>query len=142
MGALESAGPIVLTDSREMSTRKYPNDLLPGLTTTQVDDRINATLAGKVLKSYVDAKAATLATTTFMNAGDATRMKTADKDVANGILALGPSGRAASNRFNVSTTQRWGTGIWTPSSYGTVSAITAESTVFPMTISDPGFAYK
>lgn len=143
MPALDYKGPAP-TASTDLVTYDYVASLLSTeLSTTQVNDRINANLAGKVLTSYVDTQDALNATQAYVDAGDATRLKLTDKDVVNGVLALGPSGRAAPSRFNVASTQRFSAGVWTPSAYNSaITGITGETTTYSMAVSYPGFAYK
>lgn len=142
MPALKYKG-LAAAASQDVVDYAYVASLLPsGLSTGAVDTRINSNLSGKVLKSYVDAQDLLNANQAYVDAGDASRIKIADKDVVNGVLGLGPTGRAAAVRFNVASTQRWASGIWTPSTYGVASAVSAESTVYSMAIADPGFAYK
>lgn len=143
MPVLKYAGPQPVGPN-DVATFEYVESVLAtGMSTVAVNDRINANLAGKVLKSYVDAQDALLATPAYMNAADATKLKVAQRGAANGVLDLGPTGRALPARFNVSPTQRWASGVWTPSAYsGAITGITSETTVYPMTVSDPGYAYK
>lgn len=144
MPALDYKGPPPVA-STDLVTYDYVASLLPsGLSTTAVNDRINTNLAGKVLRSYVDTQDLLNATQAYVDVGDATRLKLTDKDVVNGVLSLGPSGRAAPSRFDVASTQRWNAGLWTPSAYNAsaLSAVAAESTVYPMSVTDPGFTYK
>ncbi len=131
------------TSSQDIVTWDYVNSLLSsGLSTDAVNSRVSSNLSGKVLQSYVDSQDLLNATQAYVDAGDATRIKLVDKDAVNGVLALGATGRALPSRFNVSSTQRWANGFWTPSSYGSATNVSAESTVYPISIADPGFAYK
>jgi hypothetical protein len=120
------------------------SDLANNLTTSQVDQAINSAYSPYVLKSYVDSKDALNANKAYIDAGDATRVKLTQRDVANGLPSLDASGKLSPLRINVASTQRFPRGLWTPSSYpATKTALTAaEAQLCTMAITDPGYAYK
>ncbi len=108
-----------------------------------IDAQITDALSAYASKSYVDTQDSLNATKAFVDAGDASRMKLSKKDAANGVAGLDAGGRINRNRINATGSQRHPKGLWSPSSYGTtVSTSSSEVTVFPVTVTDPGHAYK
>lgn len=112
------------------------------LTTTQVDDLINAGLVSYASKTYVDAQDGLNATQTYVDAGDATRVRTSTKDVAGGVPGLDAGGRVNINRIDLPTTQKYHQGPWSPASYPGATSLTTETTIFTCGVTDPGFPYK
>lgn len=113
------------------------------MTAEDIDTRIIDKLSGYATKTYADERDALNATPGYVDAGDATRLKLASKDVAGGIVGLDAFGRANRNRIDANDTQRFPKGLWTPASYGSpLTATNAEKTLFTMDVTDPGYAYK
>jgi hypothetical protein len=129
----------------DIGTRGYVAQVMEsGMTAEEIDEHIEAGLAGYAKKTYADSRDVFNATQSYADAGDATRLKLSQKNVVNGIPGLDAGGRVSQSQIDAPITQRWPRGLWTPSSYGspvTVSG-TTESTLFPIDVTDPGFAYR
>jgi hypothetical protein len=131
--------------ARDLVSLGYVNNLLGlNLGQTVVDTLISTTLSGYVTKAYVDSQDALNATKAFIDAGDSTRLKIAQVGVANGAAGLLLNGRIDASRVSTASTQRFPQAFASPSAYNS-TALTATSTevlVFPVSVADPGFAYK
>lgn len=107
-----------------------------------IDAQITNGLAGYALASYADTRDALNATQAYVDAGDATKLKLAQKDVANGIAALDATGRVNRSLIDATSTQRFPAGLWTPSAYGAETITQTEATVFTTAVTDPGYPYR
>ncbi|QDH91874.1 hypothetical protein SEA_PHRAPPUCCINO_199 [Mycobacterium phage Phrappuccino] len=114
------------------------------MSASEIDARITSGLSAYATKSFVDSRDALNATPSYVDAGDATRLKQAQKNVANGVAGLGADGRVDRNQIGVSDTQRLPKGFWTPPNYGSgpVVITSGEATLFPMPVTDPGYPYR
>ena len=132
--------------AEDITHRAYILGLLAAnISQAEVDALIAAGFAPYVTKAYVDTQDGLNATKAFIDAGDATRLKLAQKEVNNGIAALGPSGRVAVSHVNLASTQRFPKPFISPTAYqaAPVSATGTEVLLYPpVTVADPGFPYK
>ena len=143
MAGLRFVGPDVTTDP-EVVYKDYVTGIKAAdMTSTQIDDAIDAGLNSYATRTYVDTQDGLLATQGYIDAQDALRVPLSAKDVNNGVSSLDASGRAPQARINVPSTQRYVRGPWTPAAYN-ASPISgsSEQTVYPCTVTDPGFPYK
>jgi hypothetical protein len=113
-------------------------------TQAQVDAYINGKLTPYVNRSYVTSQDNLNATKAYIDGQDNLRVKTAQKDVANGVAALQADGRISPNRINAPNNQRRPRTPWTPSSYGTDTAISGpdETTLFTIPVTNPGYTHR
>ena len=78
-----------------------------------------------------------------VDAGDATRVKLAQKNIANGVAGLGASGQVPRNLIEVPDTQKYLKGPWSPSAYlDHIVTTSAEVALFPVVVADPGYPYR
>jgi hypothetical protein len=143
-----SALPYVGTgpsDDKDIVIRGYVQSLMDlNIAQSTVDAMISTGLTGFVTKAYVDTQDGLNATKTYIDAGDATRLKLSQVNVASGAAGLDISGRINSARLAVTSTQRWPKPFISPAAYNlsTVTTSTTETEVYPVAIADPGFTYK
>ena len=109
----------------------------------RVDELIAEGLSLFATKEYVDLQDAQNATAAYIDQQDALRLGLNHVNVDNGVPGLDSSGRVDKSRVNIPSTQEYPMAWWSPSAYnaGTVNA-TSESTVYTMTVTDPGFPYR
>ena len=130
--------------STDLATHKYVSDAtVYDMAPEDIDPRVAARLVPYATKAYVDDRDSLLATRTYVDAGDATRLKKASKDVANGVPGLDSRGRVNRARINVASAQLFPQGLWTPTyaSPVTVTGLT-ESLLFTHDITDPGYDWR
>ena len=84
------------------------------------------------------------ATKSFVDSGDATRLKVAQIGVNSGIAGLTAAGTVDIARITTPSTQTYPRPFTSPSAYnsGIVTATATPSTLFPISVSDPGVPYK
>lgn len=117
--------------------------LSTNMSQASVDSQLASGFSTYVTKSYVDTQDALNATKTFIDAGDNARLHTADIGANNGIAGLDATGKIASSRIGVVSTQRWFKGFTTPAAYfATPVATVSETTLYTASVADPGFTYK
>lgn len=144
MAAVTYVGPVAAAAS-DVATRAYISALTAAnLPQSTVDSMMAAGFAPYVLKSYVDAQDAKNATKSYIDTGDGTRLHTSQRNVNNGIAGLDATGRVPIGRVNVASTQRWLKPFVSPAAYNAtnISATTTETTVYPITVADPGTTYR
>lgn len=109
----------------------------------RVDELIAEGLSLFATKEYVDLQDTQNATAAYIDQQDALRLGLNQVNVDNGVPGLDSSGRVDKSRVNIPSTQEYPMAWWSPSAYnaGTVNA-TSESTVYTMTVIDPGFPYR
>lgn len=132
------------TAAADLVNQSYLAALLgSNMSQSTVDSLLSSGFSTYVTKSYVDSQDALNATKSYIDTADNTRLKLSNKGVNNGIAPLDATGRIPSSRINVTTTQRWLKGFWTPSAYfaSPVSTV-SETTLYTASVSDPGFTYK
>lgn len=116
------------------------------LTQTQVDTLLNTAFAPYVTKSYVDTQDGFNATKSYIDTGDATRLHLSQIGVNSGIAGLLATGKVEVARVNVSSTQRFPAGYYSPAAYNTGNITNASTTVptqvYTFSVADPGFVYK
>lgn len=117
--------------------------LASNISQARVDELIAEGLSLFALKSYVDAQDAQNATEEYIDDQDALRLGLNKVNVNNGVPGLDSTGKVDRARVNIPSTQEYPMAFWSPSAYnaGTVTA-TSESTVYTMTVTDPGFPYR
>lgn len=131
--------------NQDLVSLGYANSLLAlNLSQASVDAQINTGLSSYVTKAYVDAQDNLNATKAFIDAGDATRLKLSQLGVNNGVAPLDATGRIPSSRVSLSSVQRYPKPYTTPSAYhsSAVNVTGTETTVYPISVADPGFTYK
>ena len=128
----------------DLGTRGYITSAMStDMTAEQIDAAVTARLsASYVTKTYVDAQDDVNATPADVAAGDATRLKLAQKNTANGVAGLDAGGRVDRSRINRPSQQRYPRVLWTPTSYGGPVVGTTESTVYTVPVTDPGYPYR
>lgn len=144
MSGLQYVGPAASAPA-DLSYRDYVTGVKTAdLSVEDIDEAITDHLTPYVDKSYVDAQDALNATQAYIDAGDATRLKLADKNVANGVVGLDASSRLNPSLINAPLDQKWHRGPWTPSAYHStpVTFGGTETTLFTCPVSDPGHPYK
>lgn len=108
-----------------------------------VDSMLSSGFSSYVTRSYVDTQDALNATKTFIDTADGTRLHLSQKSVNSGIAALDGTGRIASSRINVASTQRWPKPFITPSAYNSLTTATGtEVQLYTCAVADPGYTYK
>jgi hypothetical protein len=131
--------------TRDLVSYQYVQSLL-GLNLSQllVDLQINTALAGYVTKAYVDTQDALNATKAYVDSADALKLHTNQIGVNNGAAGLLVGGRLDPARVSAASTQRFPKPFTSPSAYNgsAVAVTTTETTVFPVSVADPGFTYK
>lgn len=117
-------------------------------TESQVTTSIAATLSG-VSPPYLTQTAyasgiAGNATKSFIDAGDATRLKIGQVGVNSGIAGLTAAGTVDPSRITVASAQTYPTPFISPSAYHSslTTATTTPVELFPVSVADPGFSYK
>lgn len=143
MSGLRYLGPDVNTDP-EVVYKDYVVGIKDAdLSSAEIDAAIDAGLNSYALKTYVDTQDQLLATQNYIDTQDQLRVPLSAKDVSNGVAALDSTGKVLPARINMPLTQRYVRGPWTPAAYnsGTING-TAEQTVYPCAVTDPGFPYK
>lgn len=133
--------------ARDLVSLAYVNSLLAqNLSQSTVDTMINTAYSGVyVTKAYVDTQDALNATKTFIDAGDATRLKLSAVGTNNSAAPLLANGRIAPARISAASTQRWPKAFYTPAGYNTaiVTAGGTETQLYPaVSVPDPGYVYK
>lgn len=134
-----------VSDVHDLTYRDYVEVVKSAdLTTGAIDTLINNGLASYVDTSYVDTQDALNATQAYVDAGDAGRLKLANKNIAGGIAGLDSTSHVAPNLINVPLAQTWHRGPWVPSAYHASPVVlsSAETTVFSCPITDPGYPYR
>lgn len=136
-------GPDATTDP-EVAYQDYVDGIKAAdMDSAEIDAAIDAGLNAYATRTYVDTRDGLLATQSYIDAQDNLRVKRASKDVANGVAGLDSSGKVAPGHIDAPITQRYVRGPWTPAAYNTgIIAATLEQTVYPCTVTDPGFPYK
>jgi hypothetical protein len=136
-------GPPAAVDA-DLGTRGYiTSAMATDMTVEQIDNAVTARLSSRfATRAYADTQDGLNANADFVASGDATRLKLAQKDVANGVAGLDAGGRVNRNRINRPSQQRYPRVLWTPTSYGTPVAGTTESTVYTVAVTDPGYPYR
>jgi hypothetical protein len=136
-------GPPATADA-DLATRGYITTAMStDMTVEQIDAAVSARLSSLFAsKTYVDTQDQLNANADFVATGDATRLKLAQKNTANGIAGLDAGGRVDRNRINRPSQQRYPRVLWTPTSYGSPVVGTTESTVYTVTVTDPGYPYR
>lgn len=144
MADLVNVGPVpglaAHVGEREAVATVAANDRTPA----QLDAYIAAKLVPYVERSYVATQDALNATQTYIDTQDNLRLKTAQKDVANGVPALQADGRISPSRINAPSTQRRPRTPWTPTAYGSERLVSdaTEQAVLTIPITDPGYSYR
>lgn len=143
MAELKLVGPLASADN-DISTRGYVTQATStDMSASEIDSRVTDLLTVYSTKAYADTQDALNATSAYVDAGDATRLKLIQKDAVSGVAALDSSGRANRNLINTASGQRYPKGLWTPGSYGSpVTATSGETALFSESISDPGYPYR
>lgn len=132
-----AANPDLVNEAYVTTTKSMDLD------STAVDARITAGYSTYANVTYVDSQDALNATKAYIDAGDATRLHLAQRDVANGIAGLDATGKVLPGKINVPNNQRWPRAFWSPTSYnGSDVNATTETTVYTCPVTDPGFTYK
>lgn len=112
------------------------------LTQSEVDDRITTLLSGYATKMEVDIGDAGAATLEYVQSQDAQRIPLSWKGAANGVATL-TSGRVTGSQLTITGSQRFIKKMYSPSSYGgQVTVTTGSTTLYTVTVQDPGFAYR
>ena len=128
----------------DITDQKYVNSLLSqNISQGEVSNLITDGLSLFAKKEYVDAQDAQNATQAYIDAGDALRLGLNKVNVNNGVPGLDSKGKVQRARVNIPSTQKYPMAYWSPTTYnaGTVSA-TSETTLYTMTVADPGFPYR
>ena len=130
--------------SGDITNQKYVNTLAArNISQDQVNTLISEGLSLFATKTYVDAQDAQNATEAYIDQQDALRLGLNKVNVNNGVPGLDSKGKVEKARVNIPSTQQYPMAYWSPTTYnaGTVTA-TSESTVYTMTVADPGFPYR
>lgn len=134
------------TANNHLVTQAYISTMaLSNLSSDAVTTLINNGLAPYVLKSYVDAQDALLATPSFVDAGDATRLHNNQINANSGVAGLDAIGKVSPGRITLTSSQRFPKPYTSPAAYHTTEKVAgpgASTRLFTMTMADPGYSYK
>ncbi|AON96987.1 hypothetical protein BI081_gp120 [Mycobacterium phage Tonenili] len=144
MATLKYVGKPVVDDP-DLANRGYVTSVKAAdLSTEAIDQTINNGLNAYASKQSVDDGDSLLATPEYVAAGDETRLRLNQRGVAGGIAPLDATTKIPANFIDAPLTQRWTRGPWAPDGYhGSAIAVNnTEATLFPCTITDPGYPYR
>ena len=130
--------------SGDITNQKYVNTLAArNISQDQVNTLISEGLSLFATKTYVDNQDAQNATQAYIDQQDALRLGLNKVNANNGVPGLDSKGKVDKARVNIPSTQKYPMAYWSPTTYnaGNVTA-TVESTVYTMTVADPGFPYR
>lgn len=141
MASLELVGPAGV-GANAVSRLKYVNDKkATALTQVQVDDRITTLLTGYATKAQVDAGDAGAATVSYVDQQDLLRVPKSWLNLANGGPATLTGGKVTTSQYTATGSQRYIKKMYSPTSYGSQKSVTTETTLYTVSIADPGWPY-
>ena len=143
MSSLKNVGKAP-SQNLDVANKSYVESLTAqNLSQASVDSLVSSGLSSYCLKSYVDNKDALNATLSYIQSGDSARLAKARVNANSGVPGLDSTGKIPIERIDVSSTQRWPKGFWSPSSYlASPLYVAGETALFSCPVSDPGFVYK
>jgi len=143
---LSYVGPAA-TDTHDLVTLEYIQKVFTSVNMlqSQVDSLINTGLSGFVTVAYLTALVANNADKSFVDAGDATRLKLAQIGQPNGIVPLDDNGKVPVANINMVANQRFPQPFYSPEDYNAANVAATGATaqtLYTCPVPDPGFTYK